>query len=118
MIREIYFRDTSDPKYKANKIEVNSELEMVLNQIRMILLTPKGSVLGNYNLGLDLEEHLFKIGFREQTLRNDFLTQISRYIKNKSYRIDLDFNFETDGVRDTIYLYVTLNDIRVMGLAI
>jgi len=115
MISEFWFRDPSDPRHRSDKIETGSELEMVLNQIRMILLTNKGEVLGNYNLGLDLESHLFETGFRGDTIRKEFLAQIQHYIKNTSYNIDVEFDFSTDGVKDTIYLYITLNKQRVIG---
>ena len=46
MLRDIYLRDQSDPKYKSNLLETSSVIESVLNKIRMILYTNRGEVLG------------------------------------------------------------------------
>ena len=118
MIREIYFRDPSDPKFRSDRLETSSELEMLLNQIRMILLTNKGEVLGSYYLGLDLEKYLFEFGFNEGQVKKDFLTQVSQYIKNTRYKIDMTFDYSSDGVKDIIYLYITVDDQRVLGISI
>jgi hypothetical protein len=118
MIKEIYFRDQTDPKFRSDKIETDSELEMLITQIRMILLSNKGEVLGNYDLGLDLNSYLFSFGINETEIRNKFTTQVQKYITNTRYKIDMNFNFETNGVQDTIYIYITIDDQRVLGVVI
>lgn len=117
-IREIYFRDPSDPKYQLYGIETNDKLGAVIAKLRIILFTNRGEVLGEPDLGMDLEDFLFDFGFNEQIIRERFYAQIAKYIPERDFRIDLDVSYETDGVRDTAYLFIIVNDLRVLGISV
>ena len=54
-LREIYFRDQNDPKYRADQVEVTDDLEATIQQIMMTIFTKKGEVLGEPNFGLNLD---------------------------------------------------------------
>ena len=58
MTREIYCKLPSDINYE-NKIETTTELEQILGQIKVVLGTKPGEVLGSYNFGIDLNKYLF-----------------------------------------------------------
>lgn len=118
MLREIYFRDPSDNKFNNSSLEVNSKLEALLNKIRMILFTNRGEVLGYPDLGMDLDDYIFKFGISENVLRDRFYSQIARYIPERDFKIDIDFSFETDGVKDIIYLFITVDKQRMLGIII
>lgn len=119
MLKEIYFRDPTDPKYNIKKVEVNSGLETVLNKIRMVLTTKKGDVLGEPDFGLDLENMLFDTTFDEGLLKSAFFGQMQKYIaESYKYNIDLTVTTGTDGISTTIYLYITVNGVPYIGIQI
>ena len=84
MIKEIYCKLPSDLNYQ-NKIETVDELEQILQQIRMVLGTKHGQVLGSYHFGIDLQQYLFNYNQSQaQILYNViciFLTVISIIIE-------------------------------------
>ncbi len=116
MIKEIYFRDLTDPKYRNDKLEINDELESVLNKVRMILFTNKGDVLGYPDLGMNLDDYIFDFNFNENQIRSRFYSQIYKYIPDRSYLIELDTNVTTDGVKNYVNLYIKINNQPVLGL--
>ena len=59
MIKEIYTILTSDRNYKL-QLDTNDEIVKILQQIRMVLGTRPGEVLGDINFGLNLNQYLFK----------------------------------------------------------
>lgn len=119
MIREIYLRDVTDPKYNKYIMETSNKIEIILNKIRMILYTNRGEVMGEPNLGMDLEDYLFQFTVNESELRNRFNSQIATYVpESKEFGISMDVTIETDGVQNTVYLYININNIRYMGLQI
>lgn len=119
MLREIYFRDSSDPKYKKELIETNSKLESVLNKIRMILFTNRGEILGEPNLGMNLEDYLFTFNFDQQELKSKFNSQVNAYIPEQSeFKINMDVSFESDGIKNYVYLYIYVNQQLHFGVII
>lgn len=119
MIKEIYFRGPEDPKFDSNQVEVYSNLELVLNKIRMILMSKRGEVMGEPDLGLDLEDMLFDFSFDEHKIQQAFYAQVQKFIIEQNiYKIDLNITTGTDGIQTTIYLYVTIDDVAYLGLQI
>lgn len=80
MLREIYTRPSNDPQYEENTLETRTELDAVLAKVRMILGTTHGEVLGDYNLGIDLERIVFTTKASSTALEQEIADQISRYL--------------------------------------
>jgi hypothetical protein len=78
-MREIYFRSPTDASYKDNIIETTDVIEMLVGQLRMILLTNRGMVLGDTDFGLDLESLIFDYDVGEDDLRASVDEQLGRY---------------------------------------
>ena len=76
MLKELYMRDQSDPLYTAGVLEQSSEIETLLSQIRMIMFTKQGDVMGSYNFGYNLEDNLFMFNVNEDELKNKLLQSI------------------------------------------
>ena len=68
MIKEIYCRMPSDPKYNGDILSTSDEIERILQQIRVILGTKPGEVLGDPNFGCDLEDYVFAYGLKKQEI--------------------------------------------------
>ena len=80
MLKEIYLRDPSDPLYSADILEHSSELENLLGQIRMLLYTKQGDVMGSYDFGFNLEDSLFLFNLNEAELKQRLLSAINAYL--------------------------------------
>ena len=64
MIKEIYTRSQNDNLY-VDILEHNNDIESILSQIRLILGTRRGEVLGNYNFGCGIEDLVFSTKFNK-----------------------------------------------------
>lgn len=76
---EIYNRDPSDPSYKENIVDITQPVEICIGQLKMLLLTNKGEVLGDPKFGLNLEELVFNFELSEKTLRDEIHKGLTYY---------------------------------------
>lgn len=76
---DIYNRDPSDPGYKEGQLEVNDRVEMAIGQIKMLLLTNKGEVLGDPSFGMGLDALLFEMDLSEDSIREQIKKHIFTY---------------------------------------
>jgi hypothetical protein len=98
MIKEIYIRDEKDPFYDPNMIDYSNEVEQVISQIRMILGTKPGEVLGNYSFGIDLEYVVFNTKKSAEKLGEEIREQIKSYVYHgDNISVDVDVNFGDSG---------------------
>lgn len=120
MVKEIYIRPKSDPMYTPGIIEYSNEIEAVISQIKMILGTKNGEVLGEYNFGLDLDYLVFNTRASAVKVRKDILDAISVYVKNKqNVDIDVEVNFGDSGEGyDYAVIDVILNGQKAIGFLI
>jgi hypothetical protein len=51
-MRDFYIVSDFEPGYDPNKLEVSSDLESTIQQIKMTLFTRKGEVLGDPGFGV------------------------------------------------------------------
>ena len=64
-MRELYPRDPDDRYYDPSQIEITDPVEICIGQIKMMLLTDKGSVLGDPKFGLNLESLVYELNLSE-----------------------------------------------------
>ena len=79
-MREIYNRDPLDPSYNPYQIETTDPVEICIGQLKMMLLTNKGEVLGDTKFGLNLEELIFNLNLSESSIRNELDLFLKTYI--------------------------------------
>ena len=77
---ELYNRDPGDPNYKRGVIDITDPIEICLGQLKMILLTNKGEVLGDPKFGLNLDELVFSLDLSEKTLQEEISKNIRVYV--------------------------------------
>jgi len=123
-MKELYNRDPQDPKYNPYQIETTDPVEICTGQLKMLLLTNKGEVLGDPRFGLNLEDLIFNLNVSESGLKNELDTFLTTYIPlfstlGGSYDLNffqgtqrdvatLDFMLPSDGgLSPTITLRIT-----------
>jgi phage baseplate assembly protein W len=121
MIKEIYTILTSDRNYKL-QVDTNDEITRILQQIRMVLGTKPGEVLGDINFGLNLSQYLFNLSYNpteiQQLVTNAVLTRIS-YDSTK-YNVSVDVKFGQDHYNRSDYALVDIiiNQKRCLGIIV
>lgn len=121
MAVDIYFKLEEYPFYDQTEIEVNDNVEIFLQQVEMILTTPKTSVLGDPDFGCALETYLWDTQVSSSAIKQEVLDQIATYIdyEIRSY-IDYDINvaFIKGEVWDTAVIDIVIDGISVAGYAV
>ena len=109
----IYVRSETDPKYDPWQLEVYNELEELKSQIRILLTTSRGSVLGVPDFGLNLEDYLFTISANLEAIRKDIQSQIQAFCyvpDGYSVRVDVNIVGALDGPYNILKIDIYINN--------
>ena len=79
-MREIYNRDPEDPEYNPYQLETTDPVEICIGQIKMMLLTNKGEVLGDPKFGLNMEDLVFNLNLSESSIKKEIDLYLSVYV--------------------------------------
>jgi len=117
-IRDFYMRSEEDPKYKNGILQIADQTEEAINQIKMTLLTEKGSVLGEPDFGIDVNRYLFDFDLDPFGLSNDANIQIDKYVsasKIKNITVEPS-KFTDDRDRDVFVLEIGIDGENPFGI--
>lgn len=121
MAIDLYFKMDTYPYYDADEIELNDRVEMLLQEVEMILTTPKGSVLGDPDFGVSLDSYIWTTSKGSSHIKQDVDFQINKYISNDTMNgidLDMDVNFVKGEIWDTLYLDILIDGTKVAGYAV
>lgn len=120
MARDIYMRDPdTDPNYKSGILEVSDEIEMLIAELKMLLYTNRGEVLGAPDFGANLEEHLFNFGLNEYSLKTMLKDQTLKFIpRSINYAVEFDVKFARGTVRDMCLIDIYINNNPAFGVIV
>lgn len=104
-------RDPSDSLYKDGLLEVNDEIEVLVGEIKMMLFTNRGEVLGAPDFGVNLEEMLFTLSLNEYAIKQSLAVHVMKFCPlAEKYGVTFDVKFSRGSVRD-----ICLIDINILG---
>lgn len=119
MARDIYMRDLSDPNYKEGILEVSDQIEMLIAELKMMLYTNRGEVLGAPDFGANLEEMLFNFGLNEFSIKQMLRDQTAKFIpRAMNYNVEFDVKFAQGTVRDICLIDVSINSQPAFGVIV
>ena len=119
MLKEIYLRDSSDPLYVPYTLEISSELENLLGQIRMILFTKPGDVIGTYNFGFNLEDMIFSTTLNQSEIKVKLLEMISSFCPDAgNFNLNVDISFFQGSVRDACLIDIYIDNTKQFGVLV
>lgn len=104
-VKDLVIRYPGHPKYEEGRIIEDDEIEVIVQKLEMILFTNKGEVLGNLDIGANLEYYLWQTRVTTGNLKNKVEEQIATYIPELiaiGYSFDIQL-FEGT-LRDILYL--------------
>jgi len=120
MFREIYIRTEDDPYYDPNIVDYSNEIEEIITQLRVLLGTGRGEVLGNYDFGTNLEYYVFSTIKNGDEICKEIDQQIRLYCyisDNVKVTTDMEFGKDNSG-RDYAVLNVNINGTKAAGFLI
>ena len=121
MIKEIYCKLPSDINYQ-NKLETEDEAEQILQQIKMILGTKQGHVLGSYDFGIDLQRYLFQLRYSEQQMLYMVNAAIAKYVKFNTDKwtvyADISFGHDVSAAYEYAVIDIVINQKKCLGILV
>lgn len=97
--KDIVTRYFGHPKYNSTKIIEDNIIEVIIQKLEMILFTRKGEVLGQPDLGCDLEFYLWKTKVPANKIKGVIHEQIGLFIPELNI---LDYTLEIELYQGTI----------------
>lgn len=112
--KDFYMRAPGDPNYTENTFESNDSLENAIQQVRMVLLTRQGEVLGE-DIGFNAEKYLFEFeSMNMADMELEANAQISEFVLlSKPYNIDARV-FALDDIADPYKTGLGM-DVKING---
>ena len=114
-LRDFYFRDQTDPAFRADQLEVYDGLEETLQQVKMTLFTRKGEVLGEPGFGIDVEKYLFEFTVDPFALSKEATDQINTYVgesRSRDIKARPATYNDTRAGREIFVLLIDIPDVK------
>ena len=119
MIKEIYNKLPTERGYKR-QLETDNEIEMIVQQIKMLIGTKEGDVLGAPGFGVNLQQFLF--GFNNSVsditnVMNNAISYFVKYDRNKyNVGVEVRFGQTSDGLSEYALIDILVNQYKVIGI--
>lgn len=122
MIKEIYCKLPTDLDYEK-KIETTTEIEQILQQVRVVLGTEPGQVLGSHDFGIDLQQYLFSYNQSQAEILYAINNALATWIRfdTTKYSIYADVAFgknEDDDATDYAVIDIIINENKCLGILV
>jgi len=119
MLKEIYCRPSDDPNANEFILEHSNVYETLLGKLRLILMTERGSVLGDPFFGSSLETFIFETRVPASEIENDIKTQIATYISEASlFDIKVKVSLQKGVTNDTGVVDIIVNGSKALGIIV
>lgn len=117
MLTEIYMRDPTDPLYREDILVVSNEIEALLGQIRMVLFTRPGEVIGSPSFGVNLEYYIFSTNVANSQIETMVREQIYHNCALASkYDVKVQTSFFYGTTRDLCLIDIFVDGIKYLGI--
>lgn len=116
---DIYNRLATDQRY-IPMVETSNEMEQILSQIKMILGTSYGDVLGAPYFGANIKKYIFNLSYNQneitELVKTTILSNIS-YDRDK-YNVDVTVDFGKDYYNKSDYavINISINQLKCLGI--
>lgn len=116
---DIYNRLASDQRY-IPIVETSNEMEQILSQIKMILGTSYGDVLGSPYFGANIKKYIFNLSYNQKEITELVkVTILSNIVYDTDkYKVDVTVDFGKDHVNKSDYaiINITINEMKCLGI--
>lgn len=112
--KDINIRYAGHPKYISSRVVEDRIMEVILQKLEMILFTKKGDIIGQPDLGCNIEYYLWSTTVPSDKIKKIIQEQIIDYIPellNMTYSVETDLYQGT--IRDILYINIVIQDVNV-----
>lgn len=92
----------------SNNVILNSEAELLLAQLDILLDTNKGEVLGDPNFGSDYDKFLHELNIGNKYIEDYVRFNIESNVELMGWELDVDVQFLLGSLNDIILLTISL----------
>lgn len=115
--RDFYIKYPGHPNYNDNILQTESQTDMVVNKLEMILTTNKGDFIADPSFGANLVHYLWETQASAEKVKQIISEQINQYIpelNNTEYLLSVSI---TEGsIRDIMIVDITINDSQIRAV--
>ncbi len=121
MTKEIYCKLPTDRNYQS-RVEYDDELEQILQQIRIVLGTKHGQVLGDYDFGIDLQKYLFSYNQSQEQILYNVNVVLAKYVRfdETKYNVyaNVSFGHNDNDAYDYAVIDIVVNQKKCLGILV
>jgi len=113
-VKDLVIRYPGHPRYEPDRIVEDDEIEVIVQKLEMILFTNNGEVLGDVEIGCNLEYYLWQTNVTTGNLKSKVENQINTYIPELialGYTLDLQIYEGT--LQDILYLNFVIKGYNI-----
>lgn len=115
--RDFYLKYPEHPKYNDRLLQTESETEMVVNKIEMILSTNKGDFIGDPDFGANLSHYLWSTRTSADRIRQLVQSQVNKYCPElNSTDYSLKVSIMEGELRDILLVDFVINDQQIRAV--
>jgi len=114
--KDLYIKYPGDPSYRSGILVEDDVINVIIQKYEIIIFTNKGEVIGDPNLGCDLEFLLYQTKVSENYVKSIINQQISIYIPellSMNYSLQVIFTQDSYNFQDIMFIYLQLGDHEV-----
>jgi len=116
---EFYIKKEGDPRFDVSQMEIDDEITELLIQIETLFFTNKGSVLGDADFGLNLDDYVYSFRYNDNMLVKVVKEAINQYIPlSKKYSVSVTVDFTEEVDRHIVFISVVVDSKYQVGLYI
>ena len=116
---DIYTRLGSDQLYSP-QVETTDGMEQILSQIKMILGTTPGDVLGAPYFGANIKKYLFNLSYNQEEINKiiteTILTNIDYDRSLYNVQANVEFGKDYYNKSDYAIINISINQIKCLGI--
>lgn len=113
---EFYTKLPDDVDYVENQLEISSEFDAYLQQIKNVFSPEPGSIMGAEEMAVDLERYIYELSFNEKRLEKKIEEIIYSYCTfSEIFRTTIKIRFAKGVRRDLAFIDIIVEDKNGTG---
>ena len=113
---EFYTKLPDDVDYVENQLEISSEFDAYLQQIKNVFSPEPGSIMGAEEMAVDLERYIYELNFNEKRLEKKIREIIYSYCTfSEIFRTTIKIKFAKGTNRDLAFIDIIVEDKNGTG---
>lgn len=118
---DIYNRLATDQSY-VPQVETTDEMEQLISQIKMILGTSYGDILGQPYFGTNIKKYIFSLSYDQKEISQFISDTIMNNIAydQQKFHVDVDVEFGKDVYNKLDYavINININQRKCLGIVV